>query len=134
LTWFRDNANAPSTGSSESIRRGARHLFQPVSYTYTDESTTTNKRSASASASVSSFKSDFMEPSPTHFPVGGISPLRRLLLEDISLLPANTGIVCVLCVGSGHESFPFYDALMDTINETERLPPCSKQTNLILSN
>jgi hypothetical protein len=120
LTWFRDNANAPSTGSSESIRRGARHLFQPVSYTTTDESTTTNKRSASAS--VSSSNSNFMEPSQTHFPVGGISPLRRLLLEDISLLPANTGIVCVLCVGSGHESFPFYHALTDTINETERLP------------
>ena len=54
---------------------------------------------------------------------GGVCPIRRLILDDICILLAYSGLVCVLCVGSGYHLFEEYRQLYeDAIIETEQLP------------
>jgi hypothetical protein len=121
LSWFRDNSDAPLSGNSETIRRSARHLFSTVPYLCHDNDNNTCNRRDGSTASSNNDASPYIAIHG-NIPVGGISPIRRLLLEDIALLPANTGLLCVFCVGSGHTSFDFYRDLWDTLMESERLP------------
>jgi hypothetical protein len=44
LSWFRDNSDAPLSGTSDSIRRSARHLFSTVPYLCHDNDNNTCNR------------------------------------------------------------------------------------------
>jgi hypothetical protein len=119
LAWFRENAEAPLSGTSETLYRGARNLFQPFQYkAHTSDNFTTKNISSSSICTSPSIEAQLQN----HIHVSSISPIRRLLLEDICLLPSNTGLVCVFCVGNGHSSYDYYHELMGTLLENERLP------------
>ena len=117
LGWFRDTADAPMTGNSESLRRGARHLFQTVLYSSGTTNDTSRRTSSSDSRSVD-------QPTQHHnnIPVGGVCPIRRLILEDICILPAYSGLVCILCVGSGYHLFE--EVLYHQVDNPSSHGPC----------